>query len=148
MVIVWFFGLLNIYSLSVPDPCAAIDIFTNSGQALGSSDTTAVALGDLDGDNDLDALVMNYQNEPDRVWLNDGNGSFTDSGQVIEFSCSSSIALGDLDGDNDLDTFVGKSSANEVWLNIFTDIGDLDKDGDVDGDDLRIFTLCFGKILN
>jgi hypothetical protein len=43
-------------------------MFSDSGQSLGSSLSTAVALGDVDGDGDLDAFVANYLGEPNRVW--------------------------------------------------------------------------------
>ena len=54
--------------------------FVNSGQALGSAMSLGVELGDVDGDNDLDAWVANY--DDNRVWINsiqfcndcDGNG--------------------------------------------------------------------------
>ena len=42
--------------------------FTDSGQILGTSDTTCVVLGDLDRDSDLDLVEGNY-NEADRVWF-------------------------------------------------------------------------------
>ena len=67
----------------------------------------AVALGDVDGDGDLDAFVAN-SNQANRVWLNDGSGTFTDSGQSLGDSSSWAVALGDLDGDGDLDAFVGE----------------------------------------
>lgn len=41
--------------------------------------TYAVALGDLDGDGDLDAFLANEENEvpvANTVWLNDGRGHF------------------------------------------------------------------------
>ncbi len=71
-----------------------------------------IALGDLDGDGDLDAWVVHETLEPnsddspernlsDQVWLNDGSGKFMDSGQ--HFEASRVIALVDLDGDKDLD---------------------------------------------
>jgi hypothetical protein len=44
--------------------------FTNSGQALGKSDSLSVALGDLDGDGGLDAIVAN-DGQPNTVWMND-----------------------------------------------------------------------------
>jgi hypothetical protein len=55
--------------------------FTDSGQALGNGDSEDVALGDVDGDGDLDAVVAN-SGQHNRVWRNDGSGTFTDSGPV------------------------------------------------------------------
>ena len=71
-------------------------------------------LGDLDGDGDLDAFVANAQvssgtGEPNRVWLNDGDGNFSDNGQALGDSPSLGISLGDLDGDGDLDAFVANA---------------------------------------
>ena len=44
---------------------------------FGAGNSRAVALGDLDGDGDLDALVANFGGEAETVWLNDGLGNFT-----------------------------------------------------------------------
>ena len=77
--------------------------FVNSGQMLGQSpvDTLDVAIGDLDGDGDVDAYQADYR--MDRVWLNDGTGHFTDSEQDIGNSPSFGVLLGDFDGDDDVD---------------------------------------------
>jgi len=134
--------------------------FQDSGQRLGNLGSSAAALGDVDGDGDLDAFIGNsvsvisvsatQRNEPDTVWLNDGHGRFTDSGQLLGQAEAYAVALGDVDGDGDLDAFVGNRGADEVWLNDslgnFTDsgqalgsthtqyaaLGDLDGDGDLD----------------
>jgi subtilisin family serine protease len=135
-------------------------LFIDSGQRLGSSFTWSVALGDLDGDKDLDAFAVNsevWDPQPNKVWLNDGHGRYSANGQSLGNEVSRGVDLGDLDGDGDLDAFVangdpsyGGGEANSVWLNDgtgrFSDsrqalggsvsqgitLGDLDGDGDLD----------------
>lgn len=129
--------------------------FSDSGQLLGSSDSEGVALGDLDGDGDLDAFVTNFYTFPaNKVWLNDGTGLFTDTGQALGAFESRCVALADVDADGDLDAFVANSlDPSRIWLGdgsgIFHDsgltlgrqtvfrsygvaIGDVDGDGDLD----------------
>lgn len=68
---------------------------------------TTVALGDLDGDGDLD-LVVGPNSGRFAVLINDGTGTF---GPAVTYSTAGSqaraVALGDLDGDGDLDVVVG-----------------------------------------
>jgi hypothetical protein len=139
-----------------PKPSTLSVSFIDSGQNLGSGGKD-VALGDLDGDGDLDALFVYYDKNAE-VWLNDGAGAFSDSGQRLEVSSGINISLGDLDGDSDLDVFVTRGTYTDdqpakVWLNDGDDqegmpgtfsegssppggtravLGDLDGDGDLD----------------
>lgn len=102
-------------------PFGGIIFFVDSGQNLGNVDSAAAALGDLDGDSDLDAFVGNMAT-PSEVWLNQGvnSGTFQNSGQTIGDPLVLDVALGDLDGDNDLDAFVlrdASGDSNQVWIN-------------------------------
>lgn len=97
-------------------------IFTDSAQRLGLTNAYGVALGDLDGDGDLDAFIANSShggaNPADTVWMNDGRGIFTDSGQSLGKAYSMCVALGDFDGDGDFDAFTGSwRSPPRIWLN-------------------------------
>ncbi len=141
----------------IPPPCKGL--MNDSGQRLSSSLTESVALGDLDGDGDLDAFVGNTMNVSytgeDTIWINDGSGNFCESNQDFGQARTSGLALGDLDGDGDLDAavnishFSGPDDFVEIWLNdgvgklhksekMPTDfsgsifLGDLDGDGDLD----------------
>ena len=90
-------------------------IFEESGQPIGTSESFDVALGDVDGDGDLDAFVANgfhgnANSDGNRVWLNDGVGQFSDSRQRLGVVASRGVALADVDGDGDLDAYVANYS--------------------------------------
>ncbi len=97
--------------------------FADSGQLLGSSASFDAVLGDLDGDGDLDAFVVNGSplgtttGQANLIWINDGTGTFTDSGQALGSFRDNAVSLGDLDGDLDLDAFVASRFGNRIWLN-------------------------------
>jgi hypothetical protein len=97
--------------------------------SFGAGESYNTALGDLDNDGDLDAVVANAYNQAETVWLNDGSGGFSAHPTTPSFGAQTSydVALGDLDGDNDLDAIVANyvvmSGGREikepetVWLN-------------------------------
>lgn len=89
--------------------------FTDSGQLLGQSESTAVALGDLNADGWADAVVGNAG--PAEVWVNDGRGFFTDSGQRLASGASEAVFLADLDNDGDLDLLTATERQAVIWLN-------------------------------
>ncbi|MAE64886.1 MAG: hypothetical protein CMJ18_11510, partial [Phycisphaeraceae bacterium] len=113
--------------------------FSSNGQTLGSAFSSDVALGDIDADGDLDALLTRYDQgglPENRVFVNDGSGQFSDSGQAVGSQDSAAAALGDFDGDQTLDAFVANvdflGGANRVWFNRSTGVDlSVDKDGGV-----------------
>ena len=134
--------------------------FIDSGQRLGLAHSTDVALGDMDGDSDLDAFITNQ--EDNQVWLNSGGrqggqpGVYIDSGQLLGDGCYRRVFLVRLDADSDLDAAVvvqdtyNRGLRLEIWLNDGQDkfaesgqrishpkaqafaLGDLNGDGNVD----------------
>jgi hypothetical protein len=82
--------------------------------------TASIAVGDVDGDGDLDFFTGSTSTAANgKLWLNDGTASFTDSGQILGPRKTRALAVGDLDGDGDLDLVQGNSQGDttRIWLN-------------------------------
>jgi hypothetical protein len=83
-----------------------------------ATDQTAVMLpGDIDGDEDLDVVVLNRGR--DVVLVNDGDGAFTDETAArfpVTSDSSRGGGLADLDGDGDVDLVVGNSRNEPVAM--------------------------------
>jgi hypothetical protein len=118
-----------------------------------STDSSDVALGDLNGDGHLDVVIANRAGQPENVRLGDGTGSFPTARPSFGAEDSTAVSLGDLDGDGDLDAIIANAGTEPetVWLNdgdgVFTAhpipsfacedstdvaLGDIDRDGDLD----------------
>jgi len=110
-------------------PTTGSGILDSSIPIMDATQSGDVELGDLDGDGDLDAFVVNHGGEGNRVWINQGGlqsgstGTFSDSGQSLGGHDGHGVSLGDVDGDGDLDAFVANSpfrlldGGNRVWIN-------------------------------
>jgi len=83
------------------------DITAVAGVALPDRTTSGAAFVDLDGDGDLDLLLLAITG-PNAVFLNDGRGRFTarDLGLESTPRGSTTPTMADVDGDGDLDLFI------------------------------------------
>ena len=133
-----------------------------SNQELGMSHTYQAAIGDLDGDGDLDAFIVCHQfSLPSQIYLNDGSGLFTATGQDLGDARLSAADLNllDVNGDGYVDAHVLYYSPSglpdQVYLNdgqaTFHDSGlALEEDfiawGDINGDgDMDYFGKRWGQ---
>jgi hypothetical protein len=127
---------------------------------LRTESTEDLLLFDVDGDKDLDLVVINDLQQ-NRLLLNDGKANFTDAPATalpLDQDAAWDAVAGDVDGDGDTDFLVGKwgpgkDGQNRLYLNngkgVFTDatatslpavvdstfalaLGDVDGDGDPD----------------
>ena len=135
-------------------PTLGSSAFTASPALNDVGEGQRVALGDVDGDGDLDAWIAN-NGQPDTLYINTA-GVFSNSGQAFASEEGRAVRMGDLDGDGDLDVVVANNNepsvlgAGRIWTNdgsgVFNDsgqtlgnltghaleLGDLDGDGDLD----------------
>jgi hypothetical protein len=129
-------------------------------KSIGSASefTHAMAIGDVDGDEDIDLVVTSGDYEVNRIYLNNGStdpfSGVSSMNIGTETDRTLDVALGDVDGDGDVDLVVGNSSDDKVYFNNGTDnpffgvngtfihnaygftwtiaLGDVDGDGDID----------------
>ncbi|MEM7307600.1 MAG: VCBS repeat-containing protein [Planctomycetota bacterium] len=133
---------------------AFVDASGQLPDVIGASH--GLAVGDVDGDGDLDALVGNF-GQQDRLYVNDGAAGFANAaGQLpVDSIATASVALVDVDADGALDAWLGGGDffgtvpirlyAND-GAGVFSDAGfvsppraalaittgDVDADGDMD----------------
>ncbi|MEM7306580.1 MAG: VCBS repeat-containing protein [Planctomycetota bacterium] len=106
---------------------AASRIYDNDGTgtflwhvaAMPGEDLNAgeIALGDVDGDGDIDAFAA--RSGDDLLLRNDGAGNFTDETVPNGNALTYDVALADLDGDGDLDVYCGRdelAGGTDAWF--------------------------------
>jgi hypothetical protein len=86
--------------------------FLKSDQLFAPTLTIQIALGDFDGDGDLDAVYANHASNHSKIMMNDGKGHFTDAGQTLT-QYGHGVGIGDFDKDGDLDIFITCAGARD-----------------------------------
>ncbi|HEX9892636.1 MAG TPA: VCBS repeat-containing protein, partial [Gemmatimonadales bacterium] len=81
------------------------DVSDRAGVAAADRYSTGAAFADVDGDTDLD-LVLLATTGPNTLFLNDGRGRFSEHRLDTLPRGSTTPALADVDGDGDLDLYV------------------------------------------
>jgi hypothetical protein len=127
-------------------------------------ESTAVSLGDVNNDGNLDAVFANDGSStpfsaPDRVCIGNGNGGFS-CNLIGHAYLSEDVALGDLNNDGNLDAVFANTNTYSACLgdglggftcllgpsgwNSAVALGDLNEDGNLDA---ASFDITFGNII-
>ncbi|MCI1187238.1 FG-GAP-like repeat-containing protein [Hymenobacter sp. DH14] len=113
-------------------------VFSNGSDPAVGSDPTSVAVGDVDGDGDLDLLTANYSSGTVSVRLNGGDatgsntGVFSGGSDPAVGSRPAGVAVGDVDGDGDLDLLTANQNSSTVSVRL--------NGGDATGSNTGVFS--------
>lgn len=99
---------------------AFIDVANVAGVEATDMDSFGVCFGDTDNDGDPDLMVLG-RNEPNRFFVNNGDGTMTrlDNGAGGGFFSSTSCSMADFNGDGLLDIVVSNSFDQTYGAPIF-----------------------------
>jgi hypothetical protein len=134
--------------------CTGTGNFQANSQVNTGVYSDGMALGDIDGDGDLDLLTAQFSfvSNTVSVRFNDGTGRFSGTQSVSVGTTPKRVVLGDMDGDGDLDLLTANQTSNTVSVRLNNGagifgggsevavdayptrvtLGDLDGDGDLD----------------
>ncbi|MCH7700178.1 MAG: VCBS repeat-containing protein [Planctomycetes bacterium] len=92
-------------------------LFPGDGLYAVGYDPDSIAVGDLDGDGDIDLAVPNRSDEANiSILLNNGDGTFAGDVRYGVGVHPEFVAIGDLDGDGDADLAVSNSADDSVSI--------------------------------
>lgn len=98
-----------------------VSVLLNSSGTLGTatgyaadSNPSSVAVGDVNGDGNLDIVVANNSSNDVTVLLGNGDGTFRNSGNYAVGTSPVGVVVGDIDGDGKLDIVTASSTTNNI----------------------------------
>lgn len=123
-------GRIDLVTANAGDSTISVRLQADRGWVPGPGDPLPVAglhlhllaLGDLDGDRDLDLLGAGHDEDGVAAWLGDGTGGFTPAPDSPFPSVGGAaphnhgLAAGDLDGDGDADAIAADQEARAIGV--------------------------------
>jgi len=133
------------------DGVGNLTLKSSIGGGPEDDETFGLSLVDVDGDGDLDLIVVRHEtNAVDHmIYKNDGGGNFTqyDSFGKISSVADMSLATGDLDNDGDVD-FIAARRNQECRIYLNDGDGNYTYSGDVDGSSYNTYSVALADFDN
>jgi enediyne biosynthesis protein E4 len=110
-----------IFAASVNAQITFTETTASAGTALGEGTARGISWFDFNNDNLLDLFVPTAGNIPNKVYMNNGNGTFTEVAAAInlnDLANTITCSFGDFDNDGDIDLVTTATAApTRLWRN-------------------------------